>query len=471
MPLPILSVAQMRAWESATWATGQNEAAVIERVGKALAECVLRLTREGDFILVLAGRGHNGDDARAALPHLSPRRCHCLNITDPAAQLSELQAQLTERPALIVDALFGIGLNRPLDTTWQQFVNHLNEAHRPMLSVDVPSGLDADTGEQQGAAVVASHTLAVGAPKAGMLKSSAWPFVGRVEVAADAGLIPRPASDTEMIWVQPTDFAEFPPTRSAATHKGSYGHLAIVAGSEGFHGAAVLATRGAQRAQPGLVTLHTLHEVYWPVAAHLQSAMVRQWNSAVKLTSGFSAVLIGPGLASLEAGNALSMVTRKLWRDAKVPLVVDASALDWLSSEPLHKDSIRVITPHPGEAARLLKTTADIIQADRPKALREISRRFGDCWVVLKGHQTLIGRSTGEISVNSSGNPRLAQGGSGDVLAGYIAGLLAQAQLQSDIARTLRFAVWQHGAAADRLSAQRRNWTIEDLVTHLGDVG
>lgn len=470
MPLPILSVSKMRAWESATWATGQTEAAVIEQVGKALAERALRLTREGDFILVLAGRGHNGDDARAALPHLKARRHHCLNVTDPAAQLPELLAQLQPRPALVVDALFGIGLNRALDEAWQQFVYRLNDTRRPVLSVDVPSGLNADTGEQWGAAVVASHTLTVGAPKPGLLKACAWPFVSRLEVADQVGLIPCPTINAELVWADRADFAEFPPARAAATHKGSYGHLAIVAGSEGYHGAAVLATHAAQRAQPGLVTLHTLPEVYWPAAAQLQGAMVRPWNAEVKLAGDFSAVLIGPGLASREAVDTLSLAMRKLWRDAKVPVVVDASAIDWLSAGPLPKDSLRVITPHPGEAARLLKTTADHIQADRPAALREISRRFGDCWVVLKGHQTLVGRSTGEISVNSSGNPHLAQGGSGDALAGYMAGLLAQPSLKSDIARTIRYAVWQHGATADQLSASRRNWTIEELVAKLGQV-
>jgi hydroxyethylthiazole kinase-like uncharacterized protein yjeF len=471
MPLPILSVAQMRAWESATWAAGQTETAVIEGVGKALADCALRLTCDDDLMLVLAGRGHNGDDARAALPHLKSRQLHLLNVTDPVGQLSELQAQIQRKPALVIDALFGIGLNRPLDTAWQQWVHCINDAHRPVLSVDVPSGLDADTGKPWGAAVVASLTLTVGAPKAGLLKAGAWSFVGRLEVASNVGLIPCPEINTELVWADQADFAEYPPARLPATHKGSYGHLAIVAGSEGYHGAAVLAARAAQRAQPGLLTLHTMPEVYWPAAAQLQSAMVRPWNPNTQLASDFSAVLIGPGLASPEAADALRIVTRKLWRDAKVPVIADASALDWLSADPLPKDALRVITPHPGEAARLLKTTADNIQSDRPHALREISRRFGDCWVVLKGHQTLVGRSTGEISVNSSGNPHLAQGGSGDVLSGYIAGLLAQPALRSDVGKTIRYAVWQHGATADQLSTSQRNWIIEDLVTKLGEAG
>ncbi|HKW27802.1 MAG TPA: ADP/ATP-dependent (S)-NAD(P)H-hydrate dehydratase, partial [Verrucomicrobiae bacterium] len=130
-----------------------------------------------------------------------------------------------------------------------------------------------------------------------------------------------------------------------------------------------------------------------------------------------------------------------------------------------------VITPHPGEAARLLGLTSNEVQADRPRALREISQRLGNCWVVLKGHQTLVGRSTGDIFVNSSGNPHLAQGGSGDVLAGFIAGLLAQPALRADVGKTLCFAVWQHGHAADLLQAARTNWVVEDLVTELGKAG
>ncbi len=129
-----------------------------------------------------------------------------------------------------------------------------------------------------------------------------------------------------------------------------------------------------------------------------------------------------------------------------------------------------MLTPHPGEAARLLRTTTERVQAARVAAVREISRRYANAWVVLKGHQTLVGRSSGEIYVNGSGNPHLAQGGSGDVLSGYIAGLLAQPGLRQDVCRVLRFAVWQHGAAADRLQRQRANWTVEDLLRELGNV-
>jgi NAD(P)H-hydrate epimerase len=166
----------------------------------------------------------------------------------------------------------------------------------------------------------------------------------------------------------------------------------------------------------------------------------------------------------------LKLTGRKLWRDALLPVIADASALDWLPLETVPRNTIRVMTPHPGEAGRLLQCSVAQVQQNRPRAVRDISRRFGHCWVVLKGYQTLIGRSSGEIYVNPSGNPHLAQGGSGDLLAGFIAGLLAQPALQSDVALTLRYAVWQHGAAADALQNRRRNWTIEDLAGEIGNV-
>lgn len=470
MSVPIISLAQMRHWESATWATGQSEAEVIRRVGLRVAQRALQLTRPDDFILLLAGKGHNGDDVRAAQPHLTGRRVELLNVKSPAACLTQLETELGNNPGLIIDGLLGSGLNRPLDEDWNAFITRLNGAHPTILAVDVPSGLQADTGEAFGAVVQATVTLTIGVPKPGLLQASAAPFVGRLEVVTDVGLIACPFA-SELNWTLPEDFRGFPPARPAASHKGNFGHLAILAGSLGFHGAAVLAARGAQRAQPGLVTVLAHEPAYYPVAAQLQSAMVNVWSPATFLPGDFSAVLVGPGLAAPDLPEELRTAARKLWRDSLLPVIVDASALDWLPLDHVPKNAIRVITPHPGEAARLLKTTPEHIQENRPEALREISKRFGNCWVVLKGHQTLIGHSTGELFVNSSGNPHLAQGGSGDLLAGFIAGLLAQPALAVSVGRTLRYAVWQHGAAADGLTARQRNWTVEDLAGELGNAG
>jgi ADP-dependent NAD(P)H-hydrate dehydratase / NAD(P)H-hydrate epimerase len=467
MPVPVITIAQMRDWERATWASGQTEAEVIRRVAKCVARRAARLTRPGDQILILAGKGHNGEDARAAREHLADRRVEVLDLTETAADGPKLDAALALRPALVIDGLFGIGLDRPLSPEWAKLIQRVNETRLPVLAVDVPSGLNADTGEPQGAAIQAAVTLTVGAPKAGMLRETAWPFVGRLEVAADVGLVPCPHSG-EVQWTLPEDFVGYPPMRPAATHKGSYGHLAIVAGSLGYHGAAVLAARGALRAQPGLITLHTLEAVYHAVAPQLQAVMVAAWQPGAKLAGAQDAILLGPGLAADDLPDAMKMQARHLWRNALVPVIADAGALDWLPLDAVPRNAVRVMTPHPGEAARLLRSTPQQVQADRLKALRNISHRFGNTWVVLKGHQTLIGRSSGNVYVNSSGNPHLAQGGSGDVLAGYLAGLLVQPNLRADVLQTIRYAVWQHGATADHLQATRRNWIIRDLVEALG---
>ena len=468
MAIPVISVAEMRDWETASWAAGRAEAEVIRRVGEILAVKILTLTRADDFILLLAGKGHNGDDVRAAKDFLAGRQVELLNINAPMADLPKLVALLARRPSLVVDGLFGIGLDRPLDVDWIKFVECLNAARLPVLAVDTPSGLNADIGEPLPVAVRAAHTLTVGAVKRGLLRSSAAAFTGRLEVAVDVGLIPCPAK-SELNWLTPEDFTGFPLPREVVTHKGSFGHLAIVAGSPGYHGAAVLAARGAQRARPGLVTVFPREDVFHPVAAQLQSAMVSAEFTSATLPGNFSGILIGPGLAAAGVADELRTTLRHIWLDAPCPVVVDASALDWLPIHPVPARLIRVITPHPGEAARQLKTTAEKIQADRPHAVREISRLYGNCWVALKGHQTLIGRSTGDILVNSTGNPHLAQGGSGDLLAGYLAGLLAQPALQADVLQTIAYAVWQHGAAADRLDAARKNWIIEDLAEAIGD--
>ena len=468
MPIPVINIAQMREWEAATWATGQTEAEVIRRVGKRIARRARKLTRAGDTILFLVGKGHNGDDARAAAKELDGRRAELLEVFLPESDLLQLEMALAEKPALVVDGLFGLGLNRPLNEAWQKIIAAINAAKIPVLAVDLPSGLNADTGETFGAAIEAAFTLTVGAPKIGLLAQPAWPFVGRLEVTEDVGLIPCP-HQTELNWTLPDDFENFPPARTVAAHKGSFGHVAMVAGSLGFHGAAVLTARGAQRAQPGLVTLFTQENIFAPVAAQLQSTMVNIWSPKMKLPETVSAVLAGPGLAATGLPDELSATVRGWWRDLPCPFIVDASALEFLEAGAFAENQIRVLTPHPGEAARLLNSTSQKIQADRVKAVRELSKKFGNCWVVLKGHQTLVGRADGEIFVNSSGNPHLAQGGSGDLLAGYLAGLLAQPALQADVEKTIRYAVWQHGAAADKLQAARANWTVEDLADEIGN--
>lgn len=467
MSVPVISVAQMREWEQATWAGGVTETHVIQQVGLQIARRAEQLTPANATILLLAGKGHNGDDVRAAHGFLAGRRAKLLEIKTPAAAFARLESALAQGPALIVDGLFGIGLNRPLDADWIAFIKRVNAAGVPILAVDVPSGLNADTGETFGAALQATLTLAVGAPKRGLLAPNAAPLVGRLAIATEIGLHPEPPA-TELRWTLPEDFSGFPPARPLAGHKGTFGHLAIVAGSLGYHGAAVLAARGAQRAQPGLVTVLTQKNTYPPVAAQLQAVMVKPWSARFQPAETCSALLVGPGLAAPDVPRGMISQVRQWWETAPVPMLVDASALDWLRATPPAPNALRVLTPHPGEAARLLNLTPQKVQRDRIAAVRKISQKYGGCWVVLKGQHTLIGRRAGEIFVNPSGNPHLAQGGAGDVLAGFLAGLLAQPALAATAERPLRYAVWQHGAAADALQRRSRNWTIEALADEIG---
>jgi ADP-dependent NAD(P)H-hydrate dehydratase / NAD(P)H-hydrate epimerase len=468
--LPVLSVQQMRQWENATWATGQSAENVIRLVGRRLAQRLRELTGPGDAVWIIAGKGHNGDDARAALRDLADRSVVLLNVTDPGSGREEFLEKLQEDagppPRWIVDALFGIGLSRPLDEEWRQLVDALNDSGIPILAVDVPSGLNADTGKPEGAVIRADLTLTVGAPKTGLLKGPE--YTGRVEVLSGVGLA-ECSFDSELWWTTADDFRGLPPRRPVAANKGNFGHVAIVAGSHGYHGAAVLSTRGALRARPGLVTVFPQETAYVPVAAQLQSAMVHAWEPGKSLPKNCSALLFGPGLAAPDVPDALKEEMRTHWHCSPLAMVVDASALDWLDNGPVPAGAVRLITPHPGEAGRMLGSTAEAVQADRLGALRQLSEKYGGCWVVLKGHQTLTGGSAGKVFVNSSGNPFLAQGGSGDLLSGYVAGLLAQPDWRRDPLLTARFAVWQHGETADKLSQSQLNWTVEELAARLGE--
>lgn len=473
MSHPLVSVSQMRAWEAASWAAGVSASDVIATVGSKLAEMATEATRAGDTILLLAGRGHNGDDVRAAVPHLLNRRVQLLEVRNPVEELPVLALALAEKPSLVLDGLFGIGLNRPLDAAWCELVHCLNGSGVRVASVDVPSGLDAESGMPLGAAVGAAMTWTVGAPKVGLVVGNASDYVGRLEVLTDVGLIPmeralpslgRANGRAGMEWVDGLEFVGYPGVRGITSHKGTYGHAVLVAGSMGYHGAAVLAARAAMRAQPGLITVMTPPEVYVPVASQLHAPMVRMWEEGSSYPEKATSILIGPGLAAEQIRERMVEEVRRLWTGSESAVVVDASGLDGVPKGPVKEGVIRVITPHPGEAARLLGLTVTEVQSKRVWVLGELSKRMGGCWVVLKGHQTLVGREGGVVGVNSSGNPTMAQGGAGDVLAGLIAGLLAQPWVRLDVEKVLRWAVWRHGVAADRLREKDPSWTIEDLA-------
>ena len=462
---PVLSVASMRAWERAAWSTGIHESAVIERVGRALAGWLRERLRDQGRVVLLCGRGHNGDDVRAAVRHLGPLEVREITVVDPVADLARVGEALRDPPDVVVDGLFGIGLNRPLDADWQAIVEKVHASGCRVVAMDVPSGLDADTGSVLGAAIIADWTLTVGAPKRGLLTAEAVRHVGRLDVLADVGLVPwhGGTAAVEGWFGTAAEFMGWPPRRAVDAHKGDFGHVCIVAGSLGFHGAAVLAARAALRARPGLVTVITAPECYVPVAAQLDAAMVMPWSARMALPANTTAVVVGPGLADPGLPAALREWIANGWRQWTMPVLADASALDGLPVGAVDSGALRVLTPHPGEAGRLLGVSAAEIQRDRVAAMQAVSERHGQAVVVLKGSRTLVGRA-GELPWwNPTGNPGLAQGGSGDVLAGFLGGLLAQPALAAEAMRAIRGAVFHHGAAADRLEASGEPWDAADL--------
>lgn len=464
MASPILSVEQMRQWEQATWQAGNiSEQEVIARVGELVAVHALTMTARGDEILLLVGKGHNGDDVRLSQSHLKDRKVELLEVTDPTRCLPELADALKRRPTLIVDGLFGIGLNRPLDDDWKTFIGRVNQSKCPVLAVDSPSGLNCQTGKPEGTAIKADVTLTLGAIKRGLIEPGASEFVGQLIVEAEIGLIPCPI-ESEFCWTTSTDFKDFPPRPPRDAHKGSFGHLVIVAGSLGYHGAAVLAARAAQAAHPGLITVVTTDETYVPVASQLQSVMVRPWTSDWEPSDKTSAILFGPGLADPTVPTGLRKQVLHFWEEFSGAVVADASGLDWLTNAPVKSNGCRVVTPHPGEAARMLVCSVSDVQKDRTTSVRNISAHFGGTVVVLKGHHSLVGSHQGTIYVNSTGGPRLGQGGSGDILGGYLAGLLAQPALARDPVKSVRYAVWRHGLAGD---SKGWNGFVEDLPAML----
>jgi NAD(P)H-hydrate epimerase len=256
------------------------------------------------------------------------------------------------------------------------------------------------------------------------------------------------------------------PERSPASHKGDHGHIAIISGSIGYHGAAVLSARAALRARPGLVSVFT--PSYEAVTPHLQSVMVHPWGTeCVDALRRSSAILIGPGLAGPNVDDSLKALTRNLWEESQKPIIVDASALDWLPINIEASDSPRIITPHPGEAARLLGIPADQVQQERVKSARDLAALY-KATVILKGRHTIITQAQGPALINSTGNEGLAQGGSGDVLAGYLAGLVAQPAFANKTIKASAYSAWKHGNCADILGRSNSYWGMGELIQELG---
>jgi ADP-dependent NAD(P)H-hydrate dehydratase / NAD(P)H-hydrate epimerase len=449
---PLFDVAASRAIEQAA-ASALPPHTLMERAGLAVARCAMALAPHARNVWIACGPGNNGGDGFEAAMHLQQWGKNPVvtwlgdEARAPADAVASLQrarlanvAFAREMPAkwdLAIDALLGIGSTRPLEGALAQWAGSMSVAHTPVLAVDLPSGLDADTGT--GHAITATHTLSLLSLKPGLFTASGRDAAGQVWFD-DLGV-----GDTTQ---EPLAWLAGPPaslSRLHASHKGSYGDVAVIGGAAGMTGAALLAASAALHSGAGRVFAALLDGGSLAVDASQPELMFRAWDS---LDLSAMAVACGCG-----GGDSIRAVLPKVFATASA-LVLDADALNAIAADTqlqtlLQARSRRqrptVLTPHPLEAARLLACGAAQVQANRLLAARELVQRFG-CVVVLKGSGSVIAAPGSAPKINPTGNARLATAGTGDVLAGMIAARLARGASALEAAAG---AVYAHGLAAD----------------------
>lgn len=448
---------------------------LMQRAGSAAAQFALSLLANASAngrILTIAGPGNNGGDAIEAARLLSE---HGLDVTvllfaDPArlpsdarhafervqnSPLSIIDAttapfNVMDEWDLVIDGLFGIGLTRPIEGLHRSIVEAINSLRCPILALDVPSGLDADSGGivgEDGVAVRATHTVTFIADKPGLHTLFGRDHAGHVHVAGlDIDESHFKPSRTHLSSIE--SFGPLLRKRPHNSHKGSYGDVVIVGGAPGMAGAAILAARAAAKCGAGRVFAAFIDTP--PAYDSTQPELMCRSASTMDFSSG--TLVAGPGMGtSREAHDILSALLH-----TRSPLVLDADALNLISSEAELQGKLAervapmIMTPHPLEAARLLNSSTKEVQSDRLLAARELARRF-QCVVVLKGSGTAIARPDGEACINATGNPALSTAGTGDVLAGMCGALLGQGIPAWHAALA---ATWVHGQAADTLVQQ-----------------
>ena len=440
----------------------------MERAGAAAAEVVARLCGDrGRPIVMLAGPGNNGGDAfvAARLLRSTYHDVHVVFAGDPQRMPKDAAAALqafadaggktlaappATRPGLVVDGLLGIGLARPPEGRYAELVDWANGSGARIVALDIPTGLDAATGQAHAPAIRAFATTTFIALKPGLLTLDGPDQCGEVSVH-DLGLVTNGAARGHRLdWSALA--ATLPPVlarRARNVNKGTFGTLGILGGSEGMSGALILAGRAAMRTGAGKVWLGFLMADPPKLDTGMPELMLR--HAGAVLDAQPDALVVGPGLGTSDAARTLLMRALAL----QIPLALDADALNLIARDPVllaathARGAPTLATPHPGEAARVLGVDIDGVQNDRMSAARELAQRLA-ANVVLKGAGSVLAHPDGTWDINASGGPALATAGSGDVLCGLLGALLAQ---QIDARTALRYAVCLHGAAADALVA------------------
>lgn len=489
--MKVLTAAQMREVDQQTIeGIGLPGIVLMENAGRGVAETILQKFPAKQFAsaLVLAGKGNNGGDGYVAARHLLDRgwRVQTLVLAERSAiagdaaialralencggevcfvaDARQLAARLAaiEPPAVLVDALFGTGLTRPADGHSLAAIEWLNRHESPVVAIDIPSGVDASTGRVLGVAVAAELTVTFAFPKVGQLTYPGAGLTGElvvVEIGVPAKV--KSLAPSDCLLVDSSEAKKLLPVRNRDGHKGTFGHLLILAGSLGKCGAAAMSAEAGLRCGTGLVTLGCPQSIHPSLEARLTEVMtvpladlggeisMQALGQASSLTAGRQALVLGPGLG---AGKEAGALMRHMIQGSDLPLVVDADALTALCGdlETLERRINReiVLTPHPGEMARLTGLTAAEVQADRYTVARNFAVSH-NIVLVLKGARTLTACPDGRVYINVSGHAGMASGGMGDVLAGLIGGFMAQGLAAGESAV---LGVYLHGLAADRL--------------------
>ena len=499
--MKILTAEQMRAFDRLTTErAGVSFSQLMENAGRQVADFILEeMVAERQppdrpvAISILCGKGNNGGDALVAARHLwergfKPRVCLLApaselkgdaranynafqKIGGTVEELAEPAAWQRERSAvldcdIVVDGLLGTGLSGAAQGHLAQVIADVNAGKDyRVVAIDIPSGQPSDTGEPLGESIRADATVTFTAPKRGQVFAPNCTCVGRLAVAPIGTPDALLESDPEL-WLNlivARTFSGLPLARDSTAHKGDFGHVLLAAGSRGKTGAAALSGKGALRMGAGLATVATAAGSQPVVASMVPEVMTEslpetesgsisnralEYGRFVKLLEGKAVLAMGPGLGTHPE---TAQFVRAVLEQCELPIVLDADALNALVGqlEVLRRRRSRyvVITPHPGEMARLLGTTSDEVQRQRLEVAQKFARDF-QVFVILKGHRTLVAAPDGQVWVNPTGNPGMATGGTGDVLTGMVAGALAQFPAAKS-AEALCLAVFLHGLAGD----------------------
>lgn len=483
LPYALYSAAQVRALDGRLIAAGTSGFELMSRAAHAIWRTLRRGWPDSGALTVLAGRGNNAGDGYlvAALARRAGWSVRVLAVGDAAALQGDaatardqaLAAGVPVQPwsecvaleGVVLDAMLGTGLNGPVREPYAQAIRLLNASGLPVVAVDIPSGLCSDTGQVLGVAVRARQTVTLIGLKLGLFTGVAAEWVGELlfdDLQADPAIVAEQAFIARRL--SGSDVPSLPP-RTPTVHKGQLGHVLVTGGDHGFAGAALLAAQSALRGGAGLVSLATRREHLAAAQARLPEVMsvaVASANQLVHLGSTASVWVIGPGLGQAAWGRsllsaALVSAAAQIW---------DADALNLLAAGPMNLPPDTVLTPHPGEAARLLGISTVEVQADRPAAARALASRHGVV-CVLKGAGTLVADPDGRLWVCDRGHPAMAGAGLGDILAGLIGALRAQGLPAVEAAC---LAVWVHALAGERQGQQGNGLAASDLCAAIRQV-